>query len=297
MISALVDIVRGALRRLVGILESFGPTAIVIVMIRNAGAHGVSDMAAAVGYYGIVALFPLIIFTITLLSFVLSPEAVSREVEAALAVYLPSAEMLVGDNIDAVLGARGAIGVISLVALLWSSSSVFSALTRFMDRAWGVAKPDAFHLVRFRSMVMVLSVSGLLLLSLVSSALVHLADDLANVEQWGRLGDVVRSGEIVLLWLFSLGGVILAVLMLYRWLPSDRTPWGYVIPAAIVAGVLLEIIKNLFLLYLTRFANLGAVYGPLATVMVLLLWIYITSFAVLLVAELGGAVREVRSRR
>ena len=297
MISALVDIVRGALHRVVGILESFGPTAIVIVMIRNAGAHGVSDMAAAVGYYGIVALFPLIIFTITLLSFVLSPEAVSREVEAALAVYLPGAEILVGDNIDAVLGARGAIGVISLLALLWSSSAVFSALNRFMDKAWGVAKPDAFHLVKFRSMVMVLSVSGLLLLSLASTALVHVADELANVEQWGRLGDVARSGETVLLWLISLGGVILAVLMLYRWLPSDRMPWRRVIPAAVVAGVLLEIIKNLFLFYLTRFANLGAVYGPLATVMVLLLWIYVTSFAVLLVAELSGAVREVRSRR
>ena len=297
MINGLVEGVRSGQRRVFGILENFGPTAIVMVMIRNAGAHGITDMAAAIGYYGFVALFPLIIVTITLLSYVLSPEAVSREVAAALADYLPGAEILVGDNVDAVLRARGAIGVISLLALLWSSSSVFSALTRFMDRAWGVGKTDSFHLVRFRSMVMVLSVSGLLLVSFSSAALVHIADELADVERWGWLGDIVRSGELVLLWFISLAGVILAVMLLYRWLPSDRAAWGYVIPAAIVAGVLLEIIKNLFLLYLTRFANLGAVYGPLASVMVLLVWIYVTSFAVLLVAELGGAVREVRSRR
>ena len=97
--------------------------------------------------------------------------------------------------------------------------------------------------------------------------------------------------------LSSLVGAILAVTLLYRWLPSDRTPWQYVIPAAIIAGVLLEIIKNVFLFYLTEYADFDAAYGSIASVMVLLVWIFVMSFTVLVVAELGGAVREVRNRR
>ena len=269
----------------------------MLAMIRNAGAHGVGDMAAAVGYYGVLALFPLIIVTVTLMSYVLSPETVSREVTAAIADYLPGAEQLVGDNIDTMLSARGPIGVISLLTLLWSGSSVFSALTRFMDKAWGVRKPDAFHLVRLRSIVMVLSVSGLLLLSIASTALIHLAGDVGNLFELGLFGDIANFGGRAVLGLSSLVGAILAVTLLYRWLPSDRTPWQYVIPAAIIAGVLLEIIKNVFLFYLTEYADFDAAYGSIASVMVLLVWIFVMSFTVLVVAELGGAVREVRNRR
>ena len=266
-------------------------------MIRNAGAHGVGDMAAAVGYYGVLAIFPMILVTITLLSFFFDPETVVMEVHSIVSHYLPVDEALVGDNVDSILNSRGAIGIVSLLALAWSGSNVFGALTRFMDRAWGVADPHAFHLVRIKSLTMVVSVSGLLLLSLGSSWLVHAAEELTTNGVFGSLAGVVHSEQKIFLGIASLFGAILAALMLYRWLPSDRTPWKYAISAAVVAGISLEIIKNLFLFYLTNFGSFDAVYGSLASVVILLTWVYVTALVILVVAELGGALREVDARR
>ena len=297
MFSSLIDRGRRLVQAILLILESFKPTAVVIVMIRNAGAHGVGDMAAAVGYYGVLAIFPMILVTITLLSFFFDPETVVMEVHLIVAHYLPVDEALVGDNVDTILSSRGAIGIVSLLALVWSGSNVFGALTRFMDRAWGVADPHAFHLVRIKSLTMVVSVSGLLLLSLGSSWLVHAAEEITANGVLGSLAGVVHSEQKIFLGIASLFGAVLAALMLYRWLPSDRTPWKYAISAAVVAGISLEIIKNLFLFYLTNFGSFDAVYGSLASVVILLTWVYMTALVILVVAELGGALREVDARR
>jgi len=281
------------------ILDNFKPTAVAIVMVRNAGRHGVGDMAAAVGYYGILAILPLLIFTITVLSYVLDADTVVNEVHTVVSRYVPLGANLIDDNVDAIIQSRGAIGIISLMALAWSGSNFFGAMARFMDTAWGNVNPYAFHMVRIKSVITVASVSALLLSSLAMSTLVHAAEG-ADLDGWlGALVGVVDVGGRLVLGVASLFGAIAGLLMLYRWLPSDRTPWRYCVPAAFVAGISLEIIKNLFLFYLTTFGRFDAVYGSLASVVVLLIWIYVAGFVILLVAELGGALREVniRSRR
>ncbi len=296
MFSSLVAHGRRLANTLLIILDSFKPTAVAVVMIRNAGRHGVGDMAAAVGYYGILAILPLLIFTITVLSFVLDTETVVNEVHLIVSRYVPLEANLIDDNVDAIVQSRGAIGIISLMALAWSGSNFFGAMARFMDRAWGNANPYAFHLVRIKSVITVGSVSALLLSSLAMSTLVHAAEA-ADLDGWlGTLAGVVNVGGRVVLGVASLFGAIAGLLMLYRWLPSDRTPWRYCIPAAFIAGISLEIIKNLFLIYLTTFGSFDAIYGSLASIVVLLVWIYVAGFVILLVAELGGALREVDTR-
>ena len=277
-------------------LESFKPTAVVVVMIRNAASHGVGDMAAAVGYYGVLAILPLLLFSITVLSFVFDTDTVVKEVHAIISQYLPMEQELIDDNVDAIVQSRGAVGLVSLLALAWSGSNVFGAMTRFMDRAWGVSNPFAFHLVRMKSLTMVVGVSGLMLLSLAGSTFVHAAEGVTASGWLGEFAHLVDSGERVILGALSLVSVFLAMLMLYRWLPSDRTPWRYCVPAAAIAGLSLETVKNLFLFYLTNFGSFDAVYGSLASVVILLTWIYVTALVILVVAELGGALREVNNR-
>ncbi len=254
-------------------------------------------MAAAVGYYGVLAILPMLLFTITVLSFALDPETVVRGVHSIVSQYVPAEMELIDDNVDSILRARGAIGLISLLALAWSGSNVFGAMTRFMDKAWGVADPLGFQFVRLKSLTMVAGVSGFMLISLSASILVHVAEEMSSSGWLGSVAGLVEAGERVILGATSLLSVLLAMLMLYRWLPSDRTPWRYCIPAAIIAGISLEIVKNLFLFYLTTFSDFDAVYGSLASVVVLLTWIYITALVILVVAELGGALREVDARR
>lgn len=297
MFSSLIDRGRRLVNAFLLVLDSFKPTAVAVVMIRNAGVHGVGDMAAAVGYYGILAILPLLIFTITVLSYVLDTETVVNEIHTLVSQYVPMEVNFINESIDVIIQSRGTIGVVSLLALLWSSSNFFGAMARFMDRAWGVEDPYAFHLVRIKSLITVGSVSALLLLSLAMSTLLHAAEGI-DVDGWlGAVAGLVDFRAQVAIGLTSLVGSVLAALMLYRWLPSHRTPWRYCIPAAVIAGLSFVIIKNVFLFYLTTFGRFDAVYGSLASLVVLLIWIYVTGFVILLVAELGGALREVNASR
>ena len=295
--SALINWGRRLINVILLTLDSFKPTAVVVVMIRNAGAHGVGDMAAAVGYYGVLAILPLLIFTVTVLSFVLDTETVVNEVHTIVSHYLPVEMQLIDDNVDAIVQSRGAIGILALVALAWSGSNFFGAMTRFMDRAWGVENSYGFHLVRIKSLITVASVSGLMLMSLAASALVHVAGEVVADGWMGVAAGVIDFAGRTVLGVVSLLGAVLAALMIYRWLPSTRTPWRYCVPAAVIAGLSFEIIKNLFLFYLTNFGSFNAVYGSLASVVVLLSWIYVTGLVILVVAELGGALRGVDARR
>ena len=280
-------------------VDNFKPAAVVVIMIRNAGAHGVGDMAAAVGYYGVLAILPLLLFTITVLSYVFETERVVSEVHLVISQYVPVEDSLVGDNVEAIVRSRGVVGVVSALALAWSGSNVFGAMSRFMDKAWGVRNSDAFHLVRIKSLLTVGSVGALVLMSITAASVVHTTEQIAASGWLSFLQPFVEQGGRVVLGLTSLTGTIVSALLLYRWLPSDRIAWRYCVPAAIIAGVSMAIVKNAFLFYLTNIASFEAVYGSLASGVVLLLWIFVTALVLLVVAEFGGALREVnfRSRR
>jgi membrane protein len=83
-------------------------------------------------------------------------------------------------------------------------------------------------------------------------------------------------------------------LLIYRFMPNTKTYWRYIWPGAIVAAVLFESAKNLFLTYVDQFANFENVYGSLAPVIALLLWAYVSSFILILGAELSSEYGRLR---
>ena len=276
----------------VRLLESWGPTAVLVDMVRRTGADQVGDMAASVAYYAIFSLFPLLLGVIVVLSLVLEPARVEEELLAVTAQYLPGAETLISENIENVLRVPGAIGVVAIVGLLWSASGVFGSIARVLDRAWSVGQTHAFHIIRFRSILMVIGVAGLFLLSLVSSTLVQSAQ-LLEFDPFGVGGFLASSARTLLLGT-SIAGSLAFPLLLYRFAPSERVPWREVVPAAILAGVFFEVAKGVFLFYLHSFAGFDRVYGSLSLVIVLLLWAYISALILILGAEFGGALGRWR---
>ncbi len=77
-------------------------------------------------------------------------------------------------------------------------------------------------------------------------------------------------------------------LLIYRFLPNCKTYWRYVWLAAAISAGLFEIGKNLFVWYLGSFANYDQVYGPVASVMIFLLWAYLSSLVLILGAEISS---------
>ena len=276
-------------------LESWAPTAVLVDMARRAGDHQIGDMAASVAYYALFSLFPLLLGMIAFASLFLDQVEVEREMLTLTSQYLPGAEGLISENIDGVFRFRGTLGLIALVGLVWSASAVFGSVARVLDRAWSVAETHAFHIVRFRSILMVAGVAGLFTLSFLSSTLLQTAENLADVDPLG-LGGFLASGARSLLQGSSLVGSLAFPVLLYRFAPSQRIPWKDVLFGAIAAGILFEIAKNAFLLYLSRFAQFDRVYGSLSLVIALLLWAYISALILIIGAEFGAAVGRWRRR-
>lgn len=274
-------------------LESWAPTSVLIDMGRRVGDHQIGDMAASVAYYALFSLFPLLLGLIAFSSLFLDQARVQEELLTLTAQYLPGAEGLITENIDQVFRIRGALGLIAVVGLIWSASAVFGAVARVLDRAWGVAETRAFHIVRFRSILMVAGVAGLFTLSFLSSTFLQTAQDLAELDPLG-FGDFLASGARTLLQGTSLVGSLAFPILLYRFAPSERIPWKDVLSGAVLAGVLFEVAKNVFLLYLSRFAQFDRVYGSLSLVIALLLWAYISALILIIGAEFGAALGRWR---
>ena len=74
-------------------------------------------------------------------------------------------------------------------------------------------------------------------------------------------------------------------LLLYKLIPNTKTYWRYIWPGALLAAILFEIARTLFVFYLERFANYQLIYGSIASIIVLLVWIYYSSLIMILGAE------------
>lgn len=176
---------------------------------------------------------------------------------------------------------RGVLGVGAIVGLLWSASAVFGAISRAVNRAWDVHQDRPFYIAKPRQIGMALIVGVLFLISTSATSAIELLGDPDS----GILGQQVFLGLAfrAVSWLMILS----IFLLMYRFIPNCKTYWRYIWPGAVVAAVLLEMGKSLFLWYLNNLASYNQ-FGTLASVMILLLWIYVSSLIVILGAEISS---------
>lgn len=259
--------------------------------VQELGADDATHMAAGVAYYAILSLFPLLLGLLAIFGMFLPSEAIQEELFEFFERNLPGATDVLERNIEDVIQLRGAIGLISLVLLFWSASAMFGALGRAINRAWDIHQDRPFHIRKLRDLTMALGTGVLFALSVGATAVFSILQgmDLPGV------GTVADSGARFLGFLFSLA----IFLLLYKFMPNTKTFWRYVWPGALLAAILFEIAKTLFVFYLDRFATYESVYGSVASVIILLVWIYISAFILILGAEFSaeyGRMREGVSR-
>ncbi|MBI4320869.1 MAG: YihY/virulence factor BrkB family protein [Chloroflexi bacterium] len=259
-------------------LSDVGAVAFLGRVARRTAADGAGDMAAAFAYYAVLSLFPLLLAVIAFLGLFLPETAVVSGIFEIFQRYLPGTTVdVVRQNVEAVIRVRGELGAASLIALFWSGSLTFGALGRFINMAWGISKLRPFHIRKLRDLSLAF---GTVVLFFASLAATGLAVALSRVEL------------PALAWLAgrSLGfSIVLAFFLLaYKYMPNTRVHWRDAWTGALIASVLFEIWRSLFELYLRTIADFSAVYGPLASVVVFLAWVYVSAFIVILGAEFGS---------
>jgi len=169
---------------------------------------------------------------------------------------------------------------LSILIFIWGASALFSAVSLAINRAWDIRQYHRHFFIRKASELgMVLGIGILFLLSLGTSAIILIifkalnlpAADLIIVDLGSRLAAFVL--------------ILIVFLLLYKLIPNTRTYWRYVWPGALLAAILFEIARTMFIFYINNLANYQLIYGSIASIIVLLVWIYYSAFIMILGAE------------
>ncbi len=266
-------------------------------MLRDDATH----LAAGVSYFAIFSLFPTFLGVLAITGLVLNSEETKREFLLFITDNLPGSEDFIAAilpvveyNVETLVAVSGPLGVISIIGLLWSSTGVFAAITRAVDRAWDIPYNRPFFVAKARQLVMVFALGVPFILSSAAASLASSVHIFA-VQHLGTLGSWLSSlSGIITLLVIQWGLTLLMCLFIYRFVPNTKTFWRHVWLGAVVATVMFELGKELFILYLERFARFDTVYGPLSSVMVFLLWIYLSSLILVLGAEVSSEYHRMK---
>jgi membrane protein len=257
-------------------------------------------MAAALSYYTVFSLPPLLLLLLTLLGAVLDPQDIQGTLESQMREIMGPAGAgqvrTILANADRPGGGATLPAVLSVIALLIGATGVFGQLQAALNKAWGVA-PDPSKggvknmlLKRMFGVGMVLGLSFILLVSLVVSAVLSAFGD-----QLGRFLPEGLSAPLLEAINFAGSLAIIALLFgaIFKVMPDARIAWSDVGVGALVTAVLFVAGKFVLGLYLGR-SNPGEAFGAAGALAVMLVWIYYSSMIVLLGAEFTQAWAEHR---
>jgi membrane protein len=265
---------------------------------RDFSADDCPRMAAALSYYTVFALPPLLILILTVVGIVFDPAQVQEAIRGQIGdVMGPDGAQQIGTIIEQAdqPEGRGVRALVGIGALVLGATGAFLQLQGALNRAWGVEPdPDAggirnFVLKRALSLGMIFGLAFLLLVSLALSAAISMLGDVVE-----RILPGVSEGFLLLLdFGLSLGVITVLFAAMFKVLPDARIAWKDVWVGAAATALLFVIGKFALGFYLGR-SNPGEAYGAAGSLALILVWIYYASMIVLLGAEFTQVWAERR---
>jgi membrane protein len=255
---------------------------------KRIGEHNLTLVAAGVAFYGFLALVPALIAFVSIYGLFSSPDDVRRQVED-IGSSLPKEvqSFLVYQLTQIVDANQSGVSIAAAVAIvlaLWSASGGVAALVTAIHIAHEKDEPKSFVVKRGKALL--LTVGAIVFLGAVIFLIVAvppLASDVA-----GSTGRLVFQ---ILRWPILAAAMLLGIGLLYRFSVKDTdSGWaGFLTTGTVVAMVVWLIVSVLFALYTANFASYGKTYGALASIVVVLLWLWLSALAILVGAEVDGA--------
>jgi len=273
--------------------------AIVIRAGKQALAHGITDLAAALAYYSFLAIPAVLLVAVGLFSLFASPDAITTLIDKLGTVVPSQATQLIEDSLRRMNENKSGsivMVIVGFVLALWTTMGAMTAFMRAVNRAYDREEGRGFVRQRLVAVQMVIAmgvafllVFGLLVLGPVMSGWIGNALDIEGIMGW--LWWVVQ-------WPILLVG-LLAVFatVLYLGPNVDHPRWRFITPGALFAVVVWLVASGLFAVYTSMFDSYNKTWGSLAAVIVMLTWLWVTGIALLLGAEINSEAERSRELR
>lgn len=264
--------------------------------LREFSSDQCTDLAAALTYYAVLALFPA---AIALLSLVGLIGQVGSTVDTLLGILrdvgASSAADTLGPTLTQLANSRGGgiALVLGLLTALWSASGYVGAFGRAMNRIYQIE--EGRPIWKLRPLMLLLTLVVVVLAALVAAALVLTGPAARAVGNAVGLGSTAVTVWNIAKWPILVFVVVLIVALLYYVTPNVQRPtFRWIGPGALVAIITWGIASAAFGFYVANFSSYNRVYGSLAGVVAFLLWLWITNLALLFGAELDAELERGR---
>jgi membrane protein len=260
---------------------------------RNVVWHDCFGKAAELGFYFLLALFPLLIFLLSLISFMRGAEEI---IISWLGTLMPQDSMgMINKWIKNFLSRRsGGLLSFSLIFSLWSASQGVRALLVALNRAYEVEEGRPF----WKSELLALAITlALCLLVIGGVVLITFGDPL--LRSFGNLlGLEIGAGSLwsVLNYSTGMAMLILGMGFVYFFAPNVQQDLRQIAPGTLFAVTAFIIVSYLFSLYLRYAPSYQAVYGSLGAVIILMLWLYLMAFIMYLGGEINAEVQKLAGK-
>lgn len=256
-----------------------------------------SLIAAGVGFFAMLALFPTLAAIVLLWSWVADPGQINALLDLADEVVPPEVYQIIANQVAGIInaGSSGKVGTATLVSLLvalWSARAGVSALIRGLNAAYDIGHRQNIWRRYMADLGVTLTLCGLTFVAIAAVVVAPLIIAVLPLGPW-----VAVVAEIAR-WVVGIGVVMVALGIVYRFGPNrrGRRP-KWITPGAVVATLLWMVVSIAFGVYLHNFAHYNEVYGSLGAAVALLMWFYLSAYVVLMggclnaAIEAGGAAR------
>ncbi len=250
--------------------------------------HNLTLVAAGVAFYAFLAFVPALIALISIYGLIADPEDVTRQVEDVASALPDEVQEFLVFQLTSIVDASGAgVSVTLLIAVilaLWSAAGGMTALITGIHVAHERDQPKGF--VAKRGKALLLTVAAIVFLNVVIFVIAAVPPLLSDAGL-GTAGRVVFG---ILRWPILAAVMIGGIGLLYRLAMNDGPHgWlGFVTPGAVVAMIGWLVVSGLFAVYTSTFSSYSKTYGALASIVVVLLWLWLSSLFVLIGAEVDA---------
>jgi membrane protein len=264
--------------------------------VREFRHDNLTDWAAALTYYGVLALFPAIVALVSIVGFLGKSTVNSLVTNVKSLPIAPEAKHIVVNTITNLSNHKGSAGialVIGFAVALWSASGYIGAFIRASNAVYEVREGRPFY--RLRPLQLGVTLLMLVLIALSAAAVVVTGPLTDRVGHAVGLGNNAQTIFDIAKWPVILVVVSFMVSLLYYAAPNVRQQgFRWITPGSVLAVVLWLVASVAFAIYVKNFGHYDKTYGSLGGVIVFLIWLWISNIAVLLGQELNAEVERGR---
>src|SRR3954451_18663500 len=261
--------------------------------LKEFSEDNLTDWAAALTYYGVLALFPALLAMLSIVGLVADP----KELTDALTAVIPGAAAdTITPVVNQIAGQAGAAGfglVLGIVGAIWSASGYVGAFTRAANVVYET--PEGRKIWKLKPLQLLVTLIGVILAAVVVASIVLSGPVVKAVGGAIGLGSTALTVWSVAKWPVIVVLVALMIAILYYSTPNVRLRgFKWVSPGAGVALLVWAVASALFAFYVANFGSYNKTYGALAGVIIFLVWFWLTNVALLLGIELDAEIERNR---